>query len=185
MGGAADVMELTRRPPAPLERPRPVALPPAVRALAASWNWKAAVCSSIVRASLFAATNAAAGFDAAAHAALVELSYRGVASGVYGAATQALSRARPRWCATLMAVVCLPLAGHGVEWLVHRAAGTALLSASISASVALSVVSTAFNLYAMRRGVLVVGPAGGSLAQDFRRLPRLVADFLLAPFRGV
>ena len=48
---------------------------------------------------------------------------------------------------------------------------------------AFTVVSTAFNLYAMRRGALVVGADGASLVTDLCRMPRLVLSFLAAAAR--
>jgi hypothetical protein len=33
----------------------------------------------------------------------------------------------------------------------------------------------------MRRGVFLTGRAGRSLAEDFRRMPRLIAEFVLRP----
>lgn len=152
--------------------------------LLARWNWKSAICSSLVRAALFAATNAVAGPEAAVRAAIVELSYRAVLAGFHGAVTQSLSRADPPWLASLTAVVLLPGAGHMVEFVVHWWAGTARLAASIGSSVALSVLSTLFNLYAMRRGALIVGTDQASLLQDLRRIPGLVCGFLLVPLRG-
>lgn len=154
-----------------------------LRSISAWWNWKAAVCSSLLRANVFAITNLPAGIEAAISAALVELAYRGVAAGGYGALTQACSRARPQWLGTVSALVLLPLAGHGLEWLVHRTAGTPRLTASIGASMAVSVLSTAFTLFVMRRGAMVVGADASSLLDDVRRMPRLLRAFLLAPLR--
>jgi hypothetical protein len=77
-------------------------------------------------------------------------------------------------------MVLVPAIAHSVEFTVHFLAGTPVLKASIAASVAFSVLSTLFNLFAMRRGVLVVGTRSGSLAQDLRRLPAISAQFLMA-----
>ena len=152
--------------------------------LFARWHWKAAICSSLVRATLFAGLNAGAGTTAAMQAALTELASRGVASGVHGALTQALSGAEPRWASTITALVLLPLLGHGVEFVVHWAAGTARLGPSIAGSILFSVVSTLFNLHAMRHGALLVGHhRAASLRTDLRRMPALVATFLREPLR--
>jgi hypothetical protein len=37
-----------------------------------------------------------------------------------------------------------------------------------------------FNLYAMRRGALVVGAEAPSIGADLRRVPRLIAGFIAA-----
>jgi hypothetical protein len=41
-------------------------------------------------------------------------------------------------------------------------------------------VSTVFTLFAMRRGVLIVGEDAGSLLGDLRRMPRLMLAFITA-----
>jgi hypothetical protein len=58
--------------------------------------------------------------------------------------------------------------------------GTPNLRTSLIASVSFTVLSTLFNLYAMRRGALLVGAEGGSVGADFRRMPRLITGFLAA-----
>jgi hypothetical protein len=60
-----------------------------VKYLLHRWNWKSAVLSSLLRASLFFATNLAAGLPAAIAAMKTELVFRGVTSGFYGALTEA------------------------------------------------------------------------------------------------
>jgi len=47
------------------------------------------------------------------------------------------------------------------------------------------MVSAVFNLFAMRRGVLIVGDEKASLFDDLRRMPRVVFDFLMAVPRAV
>lgn len=155
-----------------------------VTALGRTWNWKSALCSSLVRACLFAVATAPAGWRAALGAALTELLYRGMASGFHGTLTQTFSRMQPPWVGTTCALCLLPALGHTLEWAVHRAAGTPHLLTGIAASVAFSVLSTSFHLYAMRRHVLVVGvPQATSLREDLRRMPTLMAEFVTAPAR--
>lgn len=142
------------------------------------WNWKSAVLSSGSRGLLFFATNLASGPDAAARAMLTELIYRGTTAGIYGAMTQALSEASPPRLAALAAMVLLPAVAHTIEGLVHYAAGTPQLTASLTASVAFTVWSTLFNVFAMRRGALIVGERRDSLGRDLQRLPGLMWAFL-------
>jgi hypothetical protein len=156
-----------------------------VRTLVRYWNWKSALLSSISRAAIFLAVNLPAGTDAAVQAMLTELVFRAVASGVLGSVTQAFSRARPGASTTLTALVFIPALGHAAEYLVHRTAGTARLEQSIAASIAFSVLTTAFNLFAMRRGALIVGPGRRSIASDLRRLPALVVAFVATIARPV
>jgi hypothetical protein len=140
------------------------------------WNWKSALVSATCRAALFCAMNASAGLGPAARAMAVEFCFRAVASGYLGRLTQRLCHVRPRW----LPLACLPILGHLGEFLVHSTAGTPRLGASIVASVAFSVLTTAFNLFVMRRGVLIVGAGQQSLAADLRLLPRLIVTFLCA-----
>lgn len=146
------------------------------------WNWKSALLSSLFRAAVFFFANLAAGWRAAVAAMSVELLYRGVSAGFFGALTHAFRSARPAWLATTTALVLLPLASHSFEFAVHLARGTPKLITSIISSVIFTVVSTLFNLYAMRRGVLIVGAEGRSLTADFVALPRIIGGFIaLAP----
>jgi len=57
--------------------------------------------------------------------------------------------------------------------------------ASIASSVVFTVFSTAFNIYAMQRGVLTVGKGSRSLWHDFRRILPLFFNFALAGPRAV
>jgi hypothetical protein len=142
------------------------------------WNWKSALLSSLIRAGLFFATNVAAGFPAALAAMKTELVFRGVTSGFYGALTQAFREAEPAWAAAIAVMILLPLANHSLELFVHWMRGTQKLLPSIGASMVLTVFSTLFNFYVMRRGTLIVGAGRTSLATDLFRIPRHVLDFL-------
>jgi hypothetical protein len=150
-----------------------------VRHLVIHWNWKAAILSACMRAALFLAVNLPAGLGAGIRAMATEFLFRAIASGVFGSLTQVFSRAHHHWVALLI----LPALGHAAEYAVHSAAGTPRLASSIGASVAFSVLSTAFNLFAMRRGTLVVGPHQRTLREDLRKLPALVRDFVLLGLR--
>jgi hypothetical protein len=143
------------------------------------WNWKAAVLSATTRAMLFFAANLAAGPGAAARALALEFAYRSVTAGFYGAMTESLSRATPAWLAGLTAMVLLPAVTHSIEFAVHYAGGTPRLTDSIAASIAFTACSTLFHLFAMRRGALIVGEGRDSLAGDLRRMPHLIAAFIL------
>jgi hypothetical protein len=142
------------------------------------WNWKSAALSSLLRASLFFATNLAAGMPAAIAAMKTELVFRGITSGFYGALTEAFREAQPPWTAALTVMLLLPVVNHSIELLVHWMRGTQKLLPSMVASVILTAFSTLFNFYVMRRGVLIVGAGRHSLGQDLLKLPRLVVDFV-------
>ena len=142
------------------------------------WNWKAGLLSSLFRAAIFFFANLAAGWRAAVGAMSIELLYRGVSAGFFGALTQAFRQAQPAWLAATAAMILLPLASHSLEFMIHWKRGTPRLVTSIVCSVIFTMLSTLFNLYAMRRGVLVVGAEGRSFADDVRALPRIVGGFV-------
>jgi hypothetical protein len=142
------------------------------------WNWKAAFFSSLTRGIIFLVANLTAGWRAAAGAMLAEWVYRAMTSGFYGAITQTLGEADPEWQGAIAAMILLPITSHSIEFAVHYFRHTPNLKASIISSMSFSVVSTLFNLYAMRRGTMVVGRGGLSLAQDMRNMPGVITGFL-------
>lgn len=142
------------------------------------WNWKSAVLSAAIRASIFFAVNLRAGRTAAVAAFSTEIVLRLITSGFYGGVTQACGRLEPEWKGLLVAVITLPLMSHGLEFIVHYWRGTPELALSIAASVAFTIVSTMFNVFAMRRGAYTTGAGSQSLRDDFRQTPRLVVSFM-------
>src|SRR5262245_2135140 len=114
------------------------------------WNYKTALLSACVRAAVFFTATLNAGAGAATGAMLAEFSFRFVASGFYGALTQAFRRVEPRVVGTVGALLLVPALGHAGEFVVHSWRGTPNLMAALSASVLFTCVSTAFNLFAMR-----------------------------------
>lgn len=139
----------------------------------AAWNWKSALASAIGRAPIFFAVNLPAGLGAAIDAFQVEFAYRVVAAGFYGALTEYFARqpATPRTTAT--AVVALPALAHGVEYLVHAWAGTERIGGAILASIGISMLTTRFSLFVMRRG-LFVARGTQSFTADVAQLTRMV-----------
>lgn len=144
------------------------------------WNYKSAIVSAICRAPIFFVTNLPAGFGAAIGAGLAEFIFRFIAAGFYGALTQAFRRIEPPLAGTIAAVVVMPVLGHSAEFLVHWWRGTPHLGTSIVASVMFSVVTTTFNLFAMRRGFLITGADSRSLRHDLGYMPALIVAFLFS-----
>lgn len=144
------------------------------------WNWKAALFSSLVRGIIFFLANLKSGWRAATGAMLAEWIYRGITSGFYGAITQGLGETEPEWQGAMAAMILLPVMSHSLEFLVHWLRHTPHLKASVISSLIFTVISTLFNFYAMRRGTMVVGANSPSLADDLRRMPRMIGGFLAA-----
>jgi hypothetical protein len=150
------------------------------RYVISKWNYKSAVMSSVFRSQIFFVANLVSGPEAAIAAMTTEFLFRFATAGLYGALTQAFRHAQPERTATIAVMFLLPLIGHGAEFLLHWSQGTPQLAASMTASVGFTVVSTAFNLFAMRRGALIVGAGSSSLWDDLMRLPALFAAFLFS-----
>jgi hypothetical protein len=146
------------------------------------WNWKQAVFVAGLRGALFFSTNLTHGLPAAVEALLVDALFRVPLAGVYPAVTQAFAEAEPAWAAVAVNLAVLPAVAHLVEAAVHWRMGTPALGVSIAASIALSVLSTFFTMFVMRRGFFLVGEAARPFREDLARLPSLVVDFLVAPW---
>jgi len=159
---------------------KPLARVQIPRVFGVFWHWKSALLSSVFRAVLFLFANWSAGIGSAAAAMLAEFLYRSVTAGFCGTLAQRFRLLEPAWRGAAAASVVLPVATHSMEWLVHRLRGTPNLRASMTASVAFTVVSSLFHLFAMRRGHFIVGEGSRPLLDDLRQSPRLVRDFLLA-----
>src|SRR5271155_1988668 len=147
--------------------------------LVARWNWKSAVLSALFRAAIFFVANLKAGVPAAVAAMSTEFIFGGIIAGFYGALTEAFRDVEPGWAAVVSVLVLLPAANHVMEFVVHWLRGTRNLGPSITASAVFTALATLFNLYAMRRGALVVGVGRQSLGEDLRQMPRIVFDFLM------
>lgn len=148
-----------------------------VETLLRRWNWKAAILSACVRGGIFFAVNLNAGLRAAIGAMLVESALYATIAGFYGAIVQSFRLARPAWLATMTVMALLPAINHSLEFVLHSLAGTAKIGAGILVSVVFSMVSAAFNLFAMRRGALIVGAGKQSLLADIRQMPQIIFDF--------
>jgi hypothetical protein len=150
------------------------------RQIVLRWNWKSAVLSCFWRGLIFFTANLSAGLSAAVGAAAADLVYRATTAGFYGAISQAFRKAQPTWAAMLAALAILPAFNHACEFVLHSLRGTPRLGLSVATSIAFSVFSALFNLYVMRRGVLIVGQDRQSLWADLRQMPRMVAGFVAA-----
>jgi hypothetical protein len=153
--------------------------------LVGRWNWKAALTSSMVRGLIFLFANLSAGWRSAVAAMFAEWAFRALTSGFYGTITQTLGEVEPEWHGTVCAIFLLPVMSHSLEFVLHWLRHTPRLRTSLISSISFTIVSTLFNLYAMRRGTLVVGQNAPSLAADFRALPRMIVSFIVASGRGI
>jgi hypothetical protein len=147
------------------------------------WNWKSAVISAAMRGPIFFFASLSLGLRAAALALLLDASFRTVLAGFMGALTQAVRYIQPTWIPALIVVVGMPVVNHTIEYFVHR--HNMRLGVAMGISIGFSMISGAFELFAMRRGTLVVTEHSQSLVHDILRFPWLVADFVRAGFRAL
>lgn len=77
-------------------------------------------------------------------------------------------------------VMVVPGVAQCLDWLAHRVTGADTTPRAIVAVSVFATVSALFHLHVMRDGVFLAGQ-GRSLAYDFRRIPRLLAGFVLKP----
>ena len=155
------------------------------RRLLLRWNWKTALLSACARGTIFFIANLGAGLGAAICAMGVEAALFATLAGFYGALAQAFRRAQPAWAAAMTVMILTPAVNHTLEYVLHYANGTKRIAAGFAASISLSIISALFNLFAMRRGVLIVGDEKASLTDDLRRMPRVVFDFVMAVPRAL
>jgi len=147
------------------------------------WNWKAAVLSGLMRGSIYLITHIKHGWRAALGAMSVEFIFRLIVSGASGSMVQAFHRAQPVWLATLCVMVLLPAFSHMIEFSLHSLTGDQSKNKAIIISVSFSVLSAIFNLFAMRRGTLLVKDKNEqSLWKDLKKMPYIVGEFMFYPF---
>jgi hypothetical protein len=155
------------------------------RHLIKRWNWKAACLSVCSRSTAILVVNISAGPDGAIGAMCAEACYRSLTSGFHSAVNQAFRYARPIWVTSAVSVLLVPLIGESIDWIMHSLLGTQRLGATIEVSLILTALSTLFELFAMRHGILIVGPNGSSLIDDLRKIPDLVGSYLSDGARSI
>lgn len=149
------------------------------------WNWKFAAASALVRGAIFLAANLGAGGHRALRAMLVEAVFAVFASGVIGAFTQRLRSTRPILATLTVVWIALPAAMLAVEAFLHHSFGTPHLRVGLTISFVMASVSSGFGWFAQRRDIMLAGPGQGSVLEDLRAMPGLIAEFLLVVPRGL
>lgn len=148
----------------------------------ACWNWKCALLSATVRSLVYLAAMARSGAHGRLAMVAVEMAYVTLTAGLYAGMQQRALALRARFLGNLLIVVGVPGLAQFLDWQTHRAVGPAAPHRAILAASIFTLVSALFHLHVMRRGVFLTGHAGRTLADDFRRMPRLVLDFGLRPY---
>jgi len=144
------------------------------------WNWKSALFGAINRGTIFFIATMKRGRIEMSVAVLVEILFTCATAGIYAAFTQAMRFAQPGWLAACIVAIGIPSALYGVDYFAHLWTGMHNVRPAVSFATGLSVLSTLFNLFIMRRGAMVVGEQSQPLWRDLIRIPVLLVQFLVA-----
>jgi hypothetical protein len=149
------------------------------------WNWKAGLLSALMRSLIFLGAYLwkKEALWLAIGAMLAQFAFRMLFGGINGALIQAYTKVEPAWQAVLTVPLILAFVSHVIEFFVQTAydnyAGTSSKGKAIIASVIVSMLSAVFNLFAMRRGALLVkDDKQQSLLKDLKRFPLITAQFI-------
>lgn len=145
------------------------------------WNWKAAALSVLFRAPVFIISTQRHGLQTMATAGVVESVFRIFITGMNASITQAVEWAEPQWMVAILVLAAIPAVTMGLEGIPHWLASTPNLRAGLVASLSLSVLSSGFNWFSMRKGALLVGREGSSFGTDLSRMPMLIGRFVASP----
>jgi len=144
------------------------------------WNWKCAMLSASARSLVCLAALAHLGPHKRLPIVLVEIAYVTLTAGLYAGMQQRALGFRSRMFGNLTIAIGVPALAQALDWLAHLAMGARAPARAMIAVSAFAALSAFFHLFVMRRGVFLTGH-GRSLVDDFRRIPRLVAAFVMAP----
>ena len=144
------------------------------------WNWKCALLSATARSIVYLAALARSGPRGRLSIVLVEIAYVALTAGLYAGLQQRALGLRSRWLGNAIVALGVPALAQVIDWLAHRVAGARVPFRAMLAVSIFAAVSALFHLFVMRRGVFLTGH-GRSLLDDFRRIPRLIAGFVVAP----
>ncbi|MGB6687793.1 MAG: hypothetical protein WBE76_08110 [Terracidiphilus sp.] len=145
------------------------------------WNWKCALLSACARSLVYLAAMARGAHHGRLAIVMVEIAYVTLTAGIYAGLQQSALTVRPRLIGSMIVAVGVPGLAQAIDWLVHRAVGAAAPARATLAVCIFAGFSALFHLYVMRRGAFLTGERGHSLVKDFRRMPRLIADFVSSP----
>lgn len=150
------------------------------------WNWKAASLSALLRASIYLTAYMRKGMAEAIGVTIALSIFRFLFGGVNGAIIQSYRRVQPAWHAVLTVPLFLAALSHLMEFIVlsgyETAFGAVGKKNAIIFSVIVSIISAIFNLFAMRRGVLIVkDETMQSFWRDLVRMPWLIFEFISFP----
>lgn len=158
----------------------PASRSPFLRQAFSCWNWKCALLSAAARSMVYLAALARFRPHGRLSIILVEIAYVALTAGLYAGLQQRALGLRARWLGNLIVAFGVPALAQLLDWLAHRAAGAAVPARAMLVVSLFAALSALLHLFVMRRGVFLTNH-GRSLFDDFRRIPRLIAGFVVAP----
>jgi hypothetical protein len=151
-----------------------------LRQFSLSWNWKCALLSATARSLVYLAAMARHGAHGRQAVVLVEIAYVTLTAGLYAGMQQRALGLRSRLLGNAIIVLGVPGLAQALDWLAHRAVDATPPARATLAVSLFAALSALFHLHVMRNGVFLTG-RGRSILDDFRRMPRMVAGFVLRP----
>jgi NADH:ubiquinone oxidoreductase subunit 4 (subunit M) len=145
------------------------------------WNWKCALLSATARSIVYLVALSHTGRRGGLSIVLVEMAYVTLTAGLYAGMQQKALGLRNRLLGNLIVVLCVPGLAQFLDSLAHRIAGAAVPGRATLAVCIFTILSALFHLHVMRRGAFLTNHHGCSLLEDFRRMPRLILAFVIAP----
>jgi hypothetical protein len=144
------------------------------------WNWKCALMSAVARSVVYLLAMAHGGPHNRLAVAAVEMGYVTLTAGLWAGLQQMALGLRSRLAGNFAVALVVPALSQLFDWLAHRATGATAPPHATLAVCIFAGISALFHLHVMRRGAFLSGH-GRSLAEDFRRIPRLTVGFALQP----
>lgn len=153
---------------------------PLSRQVFCAWNWKCALLSATARSLIYLVAMARTGMRGTAAVVAVEIAYVTLTAGVYAGIQQKALEIPSRVLGNVIVALGVPGAAQLLEWITHHVTGAVATGRATLAVSVFTVLSGLFHLHVMRNGAFLTGH-GRSLFDDFRRVPRLTAGFLVKP----
>lgn len=146
-----------------------------------AWNWKCALMSAAVRSLVYGVAMLRGGSRERLAVIGVEMLYVTLTAGFYAGLQQRALQSQRRWLGDVCIVLLVPALSQALDWLAHKAAGAPAPVRALTGAVVFTLISALFHRHVMRQGTFLTGKAGASMAEDFRRIPRLAVSFVIWP----
>lgn len=136
--------------------------------------------SATARSVVYLAAMSRKGVKESLAVVLVEIAYVSLTAGIYAGMQQKALGLRPRVLGNLIITIGVPGLAQALDWLTHRLSGAPVTGNATLAVCIFAALSALFHLHVMRQGAFLTG-TGRSLLDDFRRMPLIVAGFVMRP----